>query len=188
MLSYNSRLVENLDKPIFRRHSGKINKSLIQSRLLEDPLAEVQCPEATDVHKAQFQADTDLMDFLTSSTLSLSTTEGQDDDSQQRNNICNSARTVDIVTLYMAKALGLSTANIINNFVYDVNETYVFPMNNSNGPSQIYPPPSNSYYFPSLDRSYWTILSHYTTTTEHTLRAGKSGKQTLTLTSINILS
>ena len=151
--------------------------SLFQSKDSEDPMTQIQCPAATDVHKDTFQSDSNLMSFLTTSSLSLSTTEGQENDTQQRNNLCNPDRTVDIVTLYLAKALGLSTANIINNFVYDVNETYVFPMNNTHGPGQLY---TQSYvftdnYFPNLERTYWTILSHYTTMTEPGLRAGKGG-------------
>ena len=149
--------------------------NLLQSRVTTDPLNEIQCPEATDVHKDEFQSDSALMNFLTSSTESLETSEGKDDDGQQRKNICNSERTADIVTLYLAKVLGLSTGDIVNNFVYDFNETYVFPMNNSQGPSNTYPPPTNSYHFPGLYRTYWTILSHYTSTTEPGLRAGKSG-------------
>ena len=130
-------------------------------------MTQIQCPAATDVHKAAFQSDSNLMSFLKTSTLSLATTEGQDDDTQQRSNICNPDRTVDIVTLYLAKALGLSTANIINNFVYDVNQTYVFPLNNTHGPAsldqntQIYTFLES--YFPNLKQTYWTILSYYTT-------------------------
>ena len=128
-------------------------------------MTQIQCPAATDVHKAAFQSDSNLMSFLKTSTLSLATTEGQDNDTQQRSNICNPDRTVDIVTLYLAKALGLSTANIINNFVYDVNQTYVFPLNNTHGPSQLYTQTYafTDYYFPNLEKAYWTILSHYTT-------------------------
>ena len=130
-------------------------------------MTDIQCPAGTDVHKATFQSDSSLMSFLKTSTLSLPTTEGQDNDTHQRNNICNPDRTVDIVTLYLAKALGLSTANIINNFVYDVNQTYVFPLNNTHGPTsldlhtQYYTVIEN--YFPNLKQTYWTILSHYTT-------------------------
>ena len=130
-------------------------------------MTDIQCPAGTDVHKATFQSDSSLMSFLTTSTLSLPTTEGQDNDTHQRNNICNPDRTVDIATLYLAKALGLSTANIINNFVYDVNQTYVFPLNNTHGPSsldlhtQIYTFIES--YFPNLKQTYWTILSHYNT-------------------------
>ena len=127
----------------------------------------IQCPAGTDVHKAAFQSASNLMSFLTTSTLSLPTTEGQDNDTQQRSNICNPVRTVDIVTLYLAKALSLNTANIINNFVFDVNQTYVFPLNNTHGPpsldlhTQIYTFIES--YFPNLKQAYWTILSHYTT-------------------------
>ena len=128
-------------------------------------MTQIQCPAATDVHKDAFQSDSNLMSFLKTSTVSLPTTEGQDNDTQQRSNICNSDRTVDIVTLYLAKALGLSTADIINNFVYDMNQTYTFPLNNTHGPSQLH---TQTYaftenYFPNLEKTYWTILSHYTT-------------------------
>ena len=131
-------------------------------------MSQIQCPAATDVHKDAFQSDTNLMAFLKTSSLSLPTTEGQDNDTQQRGNICNPNRIVDIVTLYLAKALGLSTANIINNFVYDLNETtrdYTFPLNNTHGPNQLYAQiyAFTDSYFPNLEKTYWTILSHYTT-------------------------
>ena len=66
-----------------------------------NPLTDLSCPEATDEYKTAFQADSGLMSFLTSS-LSLWTNEGQQEDSQGRKNICNPDRLVDIVTLYLA--------------------------------------------------------------------------------------
>ena len=59
------------------------------------------------------------MEFLQTSTLSLWTNDGQMNDTQQRANICNPDRIIDIVTLYLAKALGLDTANIKDNFVFE---------------------------------------------------------------------
>ena len=64
------------------------------------------------------------MSFLKTSTLSLKTNEGQMNDSLQRNNICNPDRIIDIVTLYLAKSLGLSTADMKDNFVFEKTNIY----------------------------------------------------------------
>ena len=138
-----------------------------------DPLTDLQCPAATDQHKAAFAGDSGLTSFLTASSLSLWTTEGRANDSQQRVNLCNPDRTIDVVTLYLATALGLDTSDLMTNFVYEKTRTYVYP-NSSSGPSEIFPPDSGLTGFPGLTQTYWTIVAQYTAGSEPTLRSGRS--------------
>ena len=110
------------------------------------------------------------MNFLKESTLSLWTkVNGQANDTLQRPNLCNPDRIVDITTLYLARALGLSVSNIVSNFVFDEGKTYTFPNHSTSGPSQIYPPVGLT-AFPNLEQTYWTIISQYTANTEPSMR------------------
>ena len=95
-------------------------------------------------------------------------------DTEQRSNICNPDRVIDMVTLYLAQALGLDTANIKDNFVYEKTKTYVFPDSLYSGPAETFPPNSSLTDFPNLEQTYWTIISQYTTSSEPGLRSGKS--------------
>ena len=132
--------------------------------------ASIPCPEATDSLKDNFQADTSLMNFLTQSSLGLwRKVAGQANDTEQRKNVCNSERLVDITTLYLARALSLSVSNIITNFVFDEGKSYVFPNHTTIGPSQIFPPLALT-NFPNLEQTYWTIISQYTQNTEPVMR------------------
>ena len=73
----------------------------------------ILCPQSTDPFKDNFQSDTSLVEFLSSSKLSLwKKMAGQNNDTRQRNNICNADRKVDIATLYLARALGLTNFGI----------------------------------------------------------------------------
>ena len=137
-----------------------------------NPLTDLTCPEATDEFKTAFQADSGLMSFLTSS-LGLMTDEGQQEDGQARKNLCNPDRLVDIVTLYLAQALGLDTADMKTNFVFEKTKTYIYP-NSTSGPAEIFPPDSNLTAFPGLEQTYWSIISQYTASTEAGLRSGRS--------------
>ena len=137
-----------------------------------DPMTELSCPEATEEFKTAFQGDSGLTSFL-ASNLSLTTNEGQLEDSQGRQNLCNPDRLVDIVTLYLAQALGLDTADMKTNFVYEKTKTYIYP-NSSLGPSEIFPADSNLTTFPGLEQTYWSIISQYTASTESGLRSGRS--------------
>ena len=114
------------------------------------------------------------MSFLKTSTLSLKTNEGQMNDSLQRNNICNPDRIIDIVTLYLAKSLGLNTADMKDNFVFEKTKTYEFPDSLSTGPWEIFPPNSSLTDFPNLEQTYWSILSQYTPDTEPSIRQGNN--------------
>ena len=158
---YKCKCVDLAFSPVILENKDNVN-----------PLTELSCPEATDEYKTAFQADSGLMSFLTSS-LSLWTNEGQEEDSQGRKNICNPDRLVDIVTLYLAQALGLDTADIKANFVFEKTKNYVYP-NSSSGPSEIFPAYNNLTTFPGLEQTYWSIVSQYTATTEPALRSGRS--------------
>ena len=114
------------------------------------------------------------MSFLKTSTLSLKTNEGQMNDSLQRSNICNPDRIIDIVTLYLARTLGLNTADIKENFVFEKTKTYEFPDSLASGPYEIFPPNSSLTDFPDLEQTYWSILSQFSPTTEPSIRADKS--------------
>ena len=116
----------------------------------------IKCPEETNVYKDLFTADLELKSFLTNDTRSLWTTSGQDADMQQRNNLCNPDRTINIITLYLASLLGLSVANIMDTFVYNPAMNYTFP---SFGDSY---PPVNEPDFPNLEQAFWTIAEQYT--------------------------
>ena len=140
------------------------------------PLNEVKCPEATDQYITAFDGDSTLMDFLTTSTLSLWTNDGQMNDTQQRVNICNPDRIIDMVTLYLAHALGLNTNSIKENFVFEKTKTYVFPDSLYTGPAETFPPNISLTDFPNLEQTYWTIISQYTASSEPSLRAGKSAE------------
>ena len=91
-------------------------------------------------------------------------------DTEQRSNICNPDRVIDMVTLYLAQALGLDTANIKDNFVYEKTKTYVFPDSLYSGPAETFPPNSSLTDFPNLEQTYWTIISQYTSNTEPSMR------------------
>ena len=132
----------------------------------------INCPEGWEPFKADFDADSALVNWLTDSTLGLwKKVAGQSNDTLQRKNICNPDRKADIATLYLARSLGLSVENIISTFVFDETKTYVFP-NSSSKPNTIYPPLEYDllYRWPSLDETYWTIMSQYTSVTEPAMR------------------
>ena len=137
-----------------------------------NPTSYIKCPDGSDPYKDDFEADTDLVNWLTDSTLGLwKKVAGQANDTLQRMNICNPERKADVATLYLARALGLSVANIISTFVFDETKTYIFP-NSSSKPNIIYPPQEYEllYTWPSLDETFWTIMSQYDEVTEPTMR------------------
>ena len=106
------------------------------------------------------------MDFLTQSTLSMwKKVGGQNNDTDQRKNICNPNRQIDITTVYLARALGLTVSNIVASFIFDERKDYVFPGN----ASEIFPP-VNLTQFWNLEQTYWTIISQYTAASEPLMR------------------
>ena len=133
---------------------------------MESPTEDVPCPAYTDPLKDDFQADSGLVDFLTQSTLSLQKkVGGQNNDTDQRKNICNPDRQIDITTVYLARALGLTVSTIVANFIFDESRDYVFPGN----ASEIFPPVNITQYW-NLEQTYWTIISQYTAATEPLMR------------------
>ena len=137
------------------------------------PVQDVPCPDYTDPIKTDLHADTDLRGFLNESTVGLWTKlAGQDNATDQRVNICNLERETDIITLYLASALGLSVTNIVTNFVYDGSKNYTFPNHTTQGPDTIYPPYQLA-AFPNLEQSYWTVMAQLTTATEPGLRTAE---------------
>ena len=102
--------------------------------------------------------------FLTDKT-GLWTTTGRYTSNFYKN-ICNENRVINIATLYLAKFFGLSVSSVINDFTYDASQT-VYP--NSSVDQTIYPP-VNVPGMPKLPQAYWTIVAHYTSATEPTLR------------------
>lgn len=147
-----------------------------EDAIINDPRVKPDCDVVGKVYEDLFTADSSLNAFMKESSLSLMTTDGQENDTQGRANLCidNNVRRINIATLYLAKALGLSVSNIINNYVYDTNvSSYTYPSNSSN--PQIYPPTGSVLTsFPLLDQAYWTIVSQYTRFTEDRLDSGKS--------------
>ena len=84
-----------------------------------------------------FDADTNLISFL-GSTLGLKTSLGQDNDIQERPNICNENRIVNIATLYLAQTLGLSTQTLVESYTFVVSAAQIFPMPKKGGPKATY--------------------------------------------------
>ena len=143
----------------------------------KSPVEDVPCPEYTDPLKESLHVDTSLKGFLNESTLGLwKKLGGQDNSTDQRLNICNLDRDTDIVTLYLARAFGLSVANIVANFIYDEGKTYTFPNHTANGPDVIYPPDQLP-AFPDLEQSYWTIMSQFTPSSEPSMRTAKRSRK-----------
>ena len=127
----------------------------------EVKLEAINCPEETDVHKDKLTADADLNSFMKESGTSLATTSGRFTHTTMVN-ICNSARRLNIATLYLVKFFGLSVPIVINDFVYNPNKNYVYP--NSSVDQTWILPPNN------LKQAYWTVISYYTSDTEPSIR------------------
>ena len=116
-------------------------------------------------------ADTDLSSFM-ESTLGLKTSLGQDDDIQERPNICNENRVVNIATLYLAQVLGLGIQTLVD-YTFVVSASHVFPMPEKGGPRATYIP-ENEPAFPDLEQAFWTIMNQFTPDTEKLIRQHKS--------------
>ena len=136
------------------------------------PYKHVDCDIVKEPYMDSFDADTNLITFL-GSTLGLKTSLGQDNDIQERPNICNQNRVVNIATLYLAQSLGLSTLTLVETYTYVTSATHVFPMPKKGGPKNTYIP-DNLPDFPDLEQAFWTILNQYTPATEINIRRDKS--------------
>ena len=82
-------------------------------------------------------------------------------------NVCNPQRSVNVATVYLAKALGLNVGILVDSYTYDWAASHSFPMNGTSGPSETFEPTGDE------AQAYWTLLDQYTTETEPRLRAGK---------------
>ena len=132
----------------------------------------MECHPIKQPFQDAFAADTDLEGYLKDSILSLKTSLGQDNDTQARPNICNEARVINIATIYLGQALGVSLSTIIESYTYVSSAAHVFP-NSSRGPWKVFIP-DNEPNFPDLEQIYWTILDQFTPTSEPTIREDKS--------------
>ena len=72
-------------------------------------------------------------------------------------NVCNPERTVNVATVYLAKALGLDVRSLVEDYTYNWATSHSFPMNSTHGPSQTFEPTGDN------AQAYWTVLDHYTT-------------------------
>ena len=130
------------------------------------------CSKITPADEAKFSGEPLLLEFLTS-RLDLLTTQARDNDTDQRPNLCNPRRVVNLATLYLSSALELQLSSWVPTWHYDASQSYVYPGDSETGPSTIYPP-SDVDNFPGLEQVYWTILSQYSPATEPGLRSGRS--------------
>ena len=129
------------------------------------------CTSTTPDHVAEFDQEPELLEFF-SSSLELLTTLARDNDTEQRPNLCNPRRVVNLATLYLSVSLGLDLSTWISSFYYDPSRSYVFSNSTQAGPSLIFPPVEVA-DFPNLEQVYWTILSQYSSASEPSLRAGR---------------
>ena len=106
------------------------------------------------------------------SILSLKTMLGQENDTQARPNICNADRVVNIATVYLAQALGVSLSTIIESYTFVATASHVFP-NSLTNPIPVYIPDSEP-DFPDLEQIYWSILDQFTSASEPGIREDKS--------------
>ena len=114
--------------------------------------------------KGNFESDAALKAFL-SSTRELKNSKSAEVGGVS--NVCNPERSVNVATVYLAKALGLNVGSLVDSYTYDWAVSHSFPMNGTAGPSETFEPTGDE------AQAYWTLLDHYTTETEPGLRAGK---------------
>ena len=140
-----------------------------------DPRNYPDCNVAAKVYEDQFDADTDLMNWLKVSTKALNTTEGQVENGMPNFCVVTNVGNANKATVYLASALGLDVGKFVENSVFDTNvSNYVFP----NSSMQAFPPKASSVLsnFPSPDQVYWSIISQYTWATVHRTNHGKSAR------------
>ena len=130
------------------------------------------CDNTTPGDLTTFDGEPLLLEYF-SSTIDLLTTTYRDNDTDQRPNLCNPKRVVNLATLYLSSSLGLELSSWVSTFYYDPSKPYVFPNTGQTGPSTTYPPVEEA-EFPNLEQVYWTILSQYSEATEPGLRSGRS--------------
>ena len=148
------------------------SEAMIAKSKYYNALYHYDCSKITPADEAKFSGEPLLLEFLTS-RLDLLTTQARDNDTDQRPNLCNPRRVVNLATLYLSSALELQLSSWVPTWHYDASQSYVYPGDSETGPSTIYPP-SDVDNFPGLEQVYWTILSQYSPATEPGLRSGRS--------------
>ena len=129
-----------------------------------DPTQDITHSAMEAETKGNFDSDPALKAFL-SSTQELKNSKSADNGALS--NVCNPQRSVNVATVYLAKALGLNVGSLVDSYTYDWAASHSFPMNGTAGPSETFEPTGDE------AQAYWTLLDQYTTETEPGLRAGK---------------
>ena len=147
-----------------------------------DPRISLDCSTPIDTYKAQFNADTALINFLkatsglsvartttttTTTTLAPATGSGAAPaTTPPQSNVCQKSQ--DVAAMYLAQVLGLDVGNIISTYVYDPEKTQTFPTSSST-PTPTFIPSNGD----DTKKAFWTIMNQYSSATEASLRAGK---------------
>ena len=129
-----------------------------------DPTQDVTLNAMEAETKGNFENDVALKTFITS-TKELKNSKSTDIGAID--NVCNPERTVNVATVYLAKALGLDVRSLVEDYTYNWATSHSFPMNSTHGPSQTFEPTGDN------AQAYWTVLDQYTAETEPELRDGK---------------
>ena len=129
-----------------------------------DPTQDITQSAMETETKGNFDTDSALKAFL-SSTQELKNSKSAD--SGAVSNVCNPQRSVNVATVYLAKALGLNVASLVDGYTYNWAVVHSFPMNSTAGPSETFEPTGDEV------QAYWTVLDQYTSETEPKMRAGK---------------
>ena len=129
-----------------------------------DPTQDVTQSAMETETKGNFDSDPALKFFL-SSTRELKNSKSADTGAVS--NVCNPQRSVNVATVYLAKALGLDVGSLVDSYTYNWAASRSFPMNPTEGPSETFEPTGDE------GQAYWTLLDQYTAETEPELRAGK---------------
>ena len=129
-----------------------------------DARSYVPCVPITTAVSASYKNDAGVTDYFSSTRpLQLAGQAGADGGGP---NICNPDRIANIVTVLLAKSVGLKVDDIVSNFVYDEAEDFEFPEHKTKKPSQTYEPSEAG-----MKQIFWSIISQYTNTTEPALRS-----------------
>ena len=129
-----------------------------------DPTEDITQSAMETETKGNFESDSALKAFL-SSTQELQNSKSAD--AGAVSNVCNPQRSVNVATVYLAKALGLDVGSLVGSYTYNWAASHSFPMNATVGPSKTFEPTGDE------EQAYWTLVDQYTTKTEPGLRSEK---------------
>ena len=129
-----------------------------------DPTEDITQSAMETETKGNFESDSALKAFL-SSTQELQNSKSAD--AGAVSNVCNPQRSVNVATVYLAKALGLDVGSLVGSYTYNWAASHSFPMNATAGPIETFEPTGDEV------QAYWTLVDQYTAETEPGLRAGK---------------